>query len=169
MSTVPAENVVGEVDNGWKALTHALNPDRIVYAAVGVGSAHYAIKSAAAYASSRRVFGNPIGAYQGIQLPLAANYTEAEAARLLCLEAARAFDRGEKADVLACMAKYLAAEVAFKSVSHAMQVLGGYGYLKDHHLERVLRDILLLKLGPVTQELALAYVAERELKLPRSY
>jgi acyl-CoA dehydrogenase len=67
------------------------------------------------------------------------------------------------------MAKYLAAEVAFKSVSHAMQVLGGYGYLKDHHLERVLRDILLLKLGPVTQELALAYVAERELKLPRSY
>jgi acyl-CoA dehydrogenase len=166
---VPTENVVGEVDNGWKALTHALNPDRIVYAAVGVGSAHYAIKSAAAYASSRRVFGNPIGAYQGIQLPLAANYTEAEAARLLCIEAARAFDRGEKADVLACMAKYLAAEVAFKSVSHAMQVLGGYGYLKDHHLERVLRDILLLKLGPVTQELALAYVAERELKLPRSY
>jgi len=166
---ISAENLVGEVDKGWKALTYALNPDRVVYAAVGVGSALYAIKSAAAYALSRKVFGKPIGAYQGIQLPLAANYAEAESARLLCLEAAKAFDRGERADVLACMAKYLAAEVAFKSVSHAMQVLGGYGYLKDNHLERVLRDILLLKSGPITQELALAYVAEKALSLPRSY
>ncbi|MEM4381384.1 MAG: acyl-CoA dehydrogenase family protein, partial [Candidatus Caldarchaeum sp.] len=72
-------------------------------------------------------------------------------------------------DVLACMAKYMASEVAVKSLTHAMQVLGGYGYLKERHLERVLRDMLLLKSGPITQELALAYVAERGLKLPRSY
>ncbi len=161
--------VVGEVGRGWKALTHALNADRIVYAALGVGSAFYGIKTAVSYAVERKVFGNPIGSYQGIQLPLAANYTEAEAARLLCLEAARAFDRGERSDILACMAKYLASEIAFKALAHAMQVLGGYGYLKEHHLERVFRDILLLKLGPITQELALSYIAEKGLSLPRSY
>jgi acyl-CoA dehydrogenase len=67
------------------------------------------------------------------------------------------------------MANYLAAEVAFKAVSHALQVLGGYGYLKVFHLERILHDILLLKSGPITQEPALAYIAEKGLKLPRSY
>ncbi|MEM2238039.1 MAG: acyl-CoA dehydrogenase family protein [Candidatus Caldarchaeum sp.] len=166
---IDEEMVVGEIDKGWRALTYALNPDRIVYAALGAGSALYAVKTAASYAAERKVFGKPIGGYQGIQLPLAANYAEAEAARLLCLEAARAFDRGERSDVLACMAKYLASETAFKALSHALQVLGGYGYLKEKHVERVFRDVLLLKSGPITQELALAYVAEKALSLPRSY
>ncbi|MEM4153950.1 MAG: acyl-CoA dehydrogenase family protein [Candidatus Caldarchaeum sp.] len=166
---ISGERVVGPVGRGWKTLTAALNPDRIVYAALGAGSALYAVKTASAHAVERVVFGKPVGSYQGIQLPLAENYTLAEAARLLCIEAARAYDRGERADVLACMAKYMASEVAVKSLTHAMQVLGGYGYLKERHLERVLRDMLLLKSGPITQELALAYVAERGLMLPRSY
>ncbi|MCS7133263.1 MAG: acyl-CoA/acyl-ACP dehydrogenase [Candidatus Caldarchaeum sp.] len=161
--------VVGEVDKGWKALTTALNPDRIVYAALAVGSAFFAIKTAAFHASNRKVFGKPVGAYQGIQLPLAAHYAEAEAAKLLTLEAAKKFDRGERCDVEACLAKYLSSEVAFKTISHALQVLGGYGYLRETGLERVLRDIYLLKSGPITQELALAYVAEKGLGLPRSY
>lgn len=166
---IDGDMVVGMVDKGWKALTFALNPDRIVYAAIGAGSALYAVKTAAAYATDRKVFGKPIGSYQGIQLPLAANYAEAEAARLLCVEAAQAFDRGERSDVLACAAKYFASETAFKALGHAMQVLGGYGYLKARHVERVFRDVMLLKSGPITQELALAYVAERGLSLPRSY
>lgn len=166
---ISSQMVVGEVDKGWRTLTSALNPDRIVYAALGVGSALYAVKTASSYAAVRQVFGKPVGSYQAIQLPLAENYTYAEAARLLCLEAAKAYDRGERADVLACMAKYMASEVAVKTLIHSMQVLGGYGYLKEKHLERVFRDMLLLKSGPITQELALAYVAERGLMLPRSY
>ncbi|MCS6784465.1 MAG: acyl-CoA/acyl-ACP dehydrogenase [Candidatus Caldarchaeum sp.] len=163
------EMVVGEVGRGWKALTYALNPDRIVYAALAVGSAFFAIRTAASYASQRTVFGKPIGMNQGIQLPLAAHYAEAEAAKLLTIEAARKFDRGERCDVEACLAKYFSSEVVFKAVSHAVQVLGGYGYLKETGLERVLRDVYLLKSGPITQELALAYVAEKGLGLPRSY
>ncbi|BAJ50107.1 acyl-CoA dehydrogenase [Candidatus Caldarchaeum subterraneum] len=166
---VDEENVVGEVDNGWKALAHALNPDRIVYAAVAVGSALFAIKTATSYASERKVFGKPIGAYQGIQFPLASLYTETEAARLLTLDAAAKFDRGEDASVAACLAKYFASEVVFKAVGQAVQVLGGYGYLKESGLERVLRDIYLLRSGPITQELALAFIAEKGLGLPRSY
>ncbi|MCS7137412.1 MAG: acyl-CoA/acyl-ACP dehydrogenase [Candidatus Caldarchaeum sp.] len=166
---VHAGMVVGEVDKGWQVLTHVLNPDRIVYAALAVGSAFYALKTASSYASDRKVFGKFIGSYQGIQLPLAAHYAETEAAKLLTLEAAKKIDRGEKTDVYACLAKYLASEVAFKTVSHAIQVLGGYGYLKETGLERVLRDIFLLKSGPITQELALAYVAEKGLGLPRSF
>lgn len=166
---VDEDFVVGELDKGWKALTYALNPDRIVYAALAVGSAFFAIKTASNYARSRLVFGKPIGSYQGIQLPLAAHYSEAEAAKLLTLEAARKFDRRERTDVDACLAKYLASEVAFKAVSVALQVLGGYGYLRESGLERVLRDVYLLKSGPITQELALAYIAEKGLGLPRSY
>lgn len=166
---VDEEDVVGELDNGWKALAHALNPDRIVYAAVAVGSALFAIKTATTYAQERKVFGKPIGAYQGIQFPLASLYTETEAARLLTLDAAAKFDRGEDASVAACLAKYFASEVVFKAVGQAVQVLGGYGYLRESGLERVLRDIYLLRSGPITQELALAFIAEKGLGLPRSY
>ncbi|MEM4494925.1 MAG: acyl-CoA dehydrogenase family protein [Candidatus Caldarchaeum sp.] len=166
---VDEESVVGEVDNGWKALAYALNPDRIVYAALAVGSSLFAIKTATSYARERKVFGKPIGTYQGIQFPLAALYAEAEAAKLLTLEAAGKFDRGEDASVAACIAKYFASEVVFKAVGQAIQVLGGYGYLKESGLERVLRDIYLLKSGPITQELALAFIAEKGLGLPRSY
>ncbi|MEM0349310.1 MAG: acyl-CoA dehydrogenase family protein [Candidatus Caldarchaeum sp.] len=166
---VDEASVVGEVDNGWKALTHALNPDRIVYAALAVGSALFAIKTATSYAKERKVFGKPIGTYQGIQFPLAVLYAEAEAAKLLTFDAAGKFDRGEDASVAACVAKYFASEVVFKAVGQAIQVLGGYGYLKESGLERVMRDIYLLKSGPITQELALAFIAEKGLGLPRSY
>jgi acyl-CoA dehydrogenase len=166
---VGEDDVVGAVDEGWKVLVKALNADRIVYAALAIGSAQFAIEKARRYAANRKVFGRPIGANQAIQFPLAEDYVMAEAGRLLCMDAARRFDSGERVDVLACMAKYHATIVALKALDHAMQVFGGYGYLRDWDVERIFRDMLMLKVGPITQELALAYIAEKGLGLPRSF
>ena len=166
---VSQEDVVGKVDEGWKALVRALNADRIVYAALAIGTAQFSIEQASKYASTRKVFGKLIGANQGIQFPLAESYAETSAGYLLCMDAARDFDSGGRADVKACMAKYFATKAALKAVDNALQVLGGYGYLRDWDVERVFRDIMMLKVGPITQELALAYIAEKGLSLPRSY
>ncbi len=166
---VDEDDVVGAVDDGWKVLVKALNADRIVYAALAVGSAQFAIEMARRYASSRKVFGRPIGANQGVQFPLAEDFVMAEASRLLCLDAAKRYDGGERVDVLACMAKYNATVVALRALMDAMQVFGGYGYLRDWDVERVFRDMLMLKVGPITQEMALAYIAEKGLGLPRSF
>lgn len=161
--------VVGGVDEGWRAIVNALNADRIAYAALAIGTSRLALGIAVEYAKRRRVFGREIGGYQAIQFPLAASYAELEAAWLLTLNSAVKFDRGESCDVDACLCKYLATEASFRAVEHAMQTLGGHGYLKEHHVERLFRDLLLLKSGPITQELALAYVAQKGLGLPRSF
>ena len=166
---VGREMVVGSVDEGWKAIVNALNADRIAYAALAVGAGRLALNIAVDYAKRRRVFGREIGGYQAIQFPLAASYAELEAAWLLTLNAAVKFDKGESSDVDACLCKYLATEAAFRAVERSMQTLGGHGYLRDYHVERLFRDVLLLKSGPITQELALAYVAQRGLGLPRSF
>ncbi|MEM4296972.1 MAG: acyl-CoA dehydrogenase [Nitrososphaerota archaeon] len=166
---VREEDVVGPVDGGWKVLVSALNADRIVYAALAIGSAQFALERGIKYACERKVFGRPIGANQGVQFPLAEDYVKVEAARLLCLDAARRFDSGERVDVIACMAKYYATEVVLKTLEHSLQVLGGYGYLREWDLERVFRDMLMLRVGPITQELALAYIGEKGLRLPKSF
>jgi len=166
---VEEEMVVGEVDGGWRALVNALNADRIVYAATAVGIGLLALNIATQYAKERYVFGRPIGMNQAIQFPLTASYAELEAARTHVYRSAWLFDSGKKCDVAACLSKYLATEAAFRAVENAMRTLGGHSYIKSRHVERLLRDVWLMKVGPLTQELALAYVAEKGLGLPRSF
>jgi acyl-CoA dehydrogenase len=160
---------VGPEGAGFRLLLDGLNPERLLVAAEAIGIGRAALDIAVRYASERRVFGRPIGMNQGVQFPLAKVFAELEAAWLVVLRGAARYDRGEPAGTDANIAKLLGAEHGFAAADQAMQTLGGFGYARDYHVERLWREVKLCRIAPVTPELILAYLAERELGLPRSY
>ncbi len=166
---VPVEDRIGEEGQGFRYLLHGLNPERILVAAEAIGIGQYALQRAARYAGERVVFGRPIGQNQAIQHPLAESWAELEAANLLMLKAAALYDTGEPCGAEANAAKYLAAEVAFRACERAILTHGGYGYAKEFVVERLLREVMICRLAPVSQQLILCYIAERVLGLPKSY
>jgi len=167
---VPPEDQIGDDDHGWKMLLDILIPERLGVAAQAVGTAELALRLAVEYARERHVFGRPIGSYQAVQLPLAELHSRLEAARWLSYRAAWLFDQGSpEAGAAANQAKFLACEVGYQAADRAMQTMGGYGYTSDYHVERLWREMRLLKIAPVTQDLSLLHIAVRELGLPKSY
>ena len=164
-----AGELVGEEGQGFQHLLSSLNPERILVAAEAVGIGQEALRRAADYAAERVVFDRPIGQNQGIQHPLAESWAELEAAWLLCLHAAELCDRGRPCGAQANAAKYLAAEVGYRACERAVLTHGGMGYAKAFHVERLLREIMIPRLAPVSQQMALNYIAERVLDLPKSY
>lgn len=166
---VPAEDLVGEEGQGFRYLLHSLNPERILIAAEAVGLGLDAVARATTYANERVVFERPIGMNQSIQHPLAAGWARLEAARLMVLKAATLYDAGEQCGVEANAAKYLAAETAQDMCRQAMATLGGMGYAREYHVERLFREVMIPYLAPVSQQLALCFIAERGLGLPKSY
>jgi len=166
---VPAADLIGEEGKGFQQLLHGLNPERILIAAEAAGLGFAALARAARYARERVVFGRPIGQNQAIQHPLAQNWVELKAAELLVREAAALYDRGASCGAEANAAKYFAAEAAFRACEQAVLTHGGYGYAQEYHVERYLREAQLARLAPVSPQLALCYIAERVLDLPKSY
>ncbi len=166
---VSDDDVVGEVGRGFYHLLDGLNPERIVIAAEAVGIGRRAIDCATRYARERVVFGRPIGRNQAIAHPLADSHSELEAADLLWKKAAWTCDRGENAGPLANMAKFRAAEASFRACDRALQTFGGFGYASEYNVERYWRESRLLRLAPISQEMALNYVSEHVLSLPKSY
>lgn len=166
---IDERDVVGQVGRGFYHLLDGLNPERIVIAAEAVGVGRRALDCAARYAAERQVFGRPIGQNQAIAHPLADSWSELEAADLLWRKAAWTYDRGENAGVLANAAKFRAAEASFRACDRALQTFGGFGYACEYHVERYWRESRLFRLAPVSQEMALNYLCEQVLKLPRSY
>jgi acyl-CoA dehydrogenase len=166
---VADEDVVGEVGRGFYQLLDGINPERIMVAAEAVGLGTRAVAKAVSYARERIVFDRPIGANQAIAHPLADSHGELEACELLWQKAAWTYDRGEPAGALANMAKQRCAEASFRACDRALQVFGGFGYAREFHVERYWRESRLLRLAPISQEMALNFVAERVLGLPRSY
>lgn len=166
---VSDEDVVGEVGRGFYHLLDGLNPERIVIAAEAVGIGRRAIDCATRYARERVVFGRPIGRNQAIAHPLADSCSELEAADLLWKKAAWTYDRGENAGPLANMAKFRAAEASFRACDRALQTFGGFGYASEYNVERYWRESRLMRLAPISQEMALNYVSEHVLSLPKSY
>ena len=147
-----------------------LNTERIVTTAGLVGTGELAIRLAVDYANERKVFGDrPISAYQGLQFPLAQCHVEVEAARLLNYKAASNFDMGLPYGSEANAAKLLAAQAVARATERAMQTMGGMGYAKEYHVERLWRDCRLFRFAPVSEEMILNYVANHDLKMPRSY
>jgi alkylation response protein AidB-like acyl-CoA dehydrogenase len=171
ISELPVEehDVVGEVGRGFHQLLDGINPERIMVAAEAVGIGLRALEKAAAYARERIVFDRPIGSNQAIAHPLADSRGELEACDLLWQKAAWTYDRGEPAGALANMAKQRSADASFRACDRALQVFGGFGYAREFHVERYWREARLLRLAPISQEMALNFVAERVLGLPRSY
>ena len=166
---VPAANRVGSDALGLKPLFDALNPERIVVAAMGVGLGRFALGKAVEYGKTRTVFDRPIGSHQGLSHPLAIAKTHLELAALMMHEAARVFDAGGDAGMYANMAKYAGAEAAIEAVDAAIQVHGGMGFTGDVDVITLWPLVRLLRTAPVSREMVLNYVAEHVLGLPRSY
>jgi acyl-CoA dehydrogenase len=166
---VPVEDRIGEEGKGFRYLLDGLNPERILIAAEAIGIGRNALDRAKRYAKERMVFGRPIGQNQAIQHPLARSWVELEAGWLLVLRAAWAYDQGLACGAEANAAKYFAAEAAFKACERALMTHGGMGYAREFQVERLLREVLIPRIAPVSQELVLCYLAERVLELPRSY
>jgi acyl-CoA dehydrogenase len=169
---VPEESVIGEVGNGFYQMLDGLNEERLVIAAECIGLGEAALERGVAYANEREVFDRPVGKNQSIQHPLARAYAELMAAKQVVYSAASEPDGGsDRTDVgaRANVAKYLAAEAAFDAADAAVQTHGGFGVAREYDVERYLREARLARLVPVTQELALNYVGENVLGLPRSY
>ena len=163
------EDVVGQVGRGFYHLLDSLNPERILVAGEAIGIGRVALERAAAYARERIVFGRPIGQNQAVAHPLALAWARLEGAWQLTLRAAWLFDRGEVCGAEANAAKVLAAEAGFEAADAALQTLGGFGYAKEFDVERLWREVRLYKIAPVSQQMALNYLAERVLGLPKSY
>ena len=163
------EDVVGEVGRGFYHLLDSLNPERILVAGEAVGIGRVALERAAAYARERVVFGRPIGQNQAVAHPLALAWARLEGAWQQTLRAAWLFDQGQPCGAEANAAKVLAADAGFEAADAALQTFGGFGYAKEFDVERLWREVRLYKIAPVSQQMALNYLAERVLGLPKSY
>src|SRR5581483_2217903 len=162
---VPVVDRIGEEGKGFEYILHGLNPERILIAAEAVGLGMAALPRAARYANERIVFDRPIGMNQAVQHPLAESWMELTAADLMVMRAAERYDRGEPCGAEANAAKYLAAEAGFNACTRAVMVHGGYGYAKEYHVERYLREVLITRIAPVSPELIKCYIAEKVLGL----
>ncbi|HEY5292255.1 MAG TPA: acyl-CoA dehydrogenase family protein [Burkholderiales bacterium] len=166
---VPVEDRIGEEGRGFEYILHGLNPERILCAGEVIGVGRAALKRAVAYAKERVVFNRPIGMNQGIQHPLAINWAELQAAHLMTYRAASLYDAGKPCGSEANAAKYLGAEASVKACETAILTHGGFGYAKEYHVERYLREAMILRIAPVSPHLILCNIAEKVLGLPKSY
>ncbi len=166
---VPVADRIGEEGRGFEYILHGMNPERVLIAAEAVGLGRLALQRATDYAKERVVFNRPIGQNQSIQHPLAINWANLEASRLMVMAAAAQYDNDENCGATANAAKYLAGEAAFDACQQAIMTHGGYGYAKEYHVERYLREVMVPRIAPISPQLALSYIAERVLGLPKSY
>jgi acyl-CoA dehydrogenase len=166
---VPEADRIGEEGRGFEYILHGMNPERILIAAESVGLGRCALARASAYAKERVVFDRPIGQNQAIQHPLARNWMNLEAANLMVMKAAWLYDQGLPCGAEANAAKYLAGEASFDACQQAVMTHGGFGYAKEYHVERYLRESLIGRIAPVSPQLVLCFIAERVLGLPKSY
>jgi acyl-CoA dehydrogenase len=166
---IPEADLIGEEGRGFEYILHGMNPERILIAAEAVGLGLAAINRAARYAQERIVFNRPIGQNQGIQHPLAKCWAELEAAWMMVMSAAWQYDTGKPAGAAANAAKYLAGEAGFNACETAVMAHGGFGYAKEYHVERYLREVMIPRIAPISPQLCLSYIAERVLGLPKSY
>ncbi len=166
---IPVDDLIGEEGRGFEYILHGMNPERVLIAAEAVGLGRLALGRAVAYAKDRVVFNRPIGQNQGIQHPLAANWMELEAAHLMVMQAAWQYDNGLPCGAAANAAKYLAGEAGYNACQQAVMTHGGFGYAKEYHVERYLREVLIPRIAPISPQLVLCYIAEKVLGLPKSY
>jgi acyl-CoA dehydrogenase len=163
---VPAENMLGEENKGFKLAMMALDRTRPGVAAMAVGIARAAFEFAADYAKERIQFGAPIAMHQGIQFMLADMATDIEAARLLTWKSAVLLDQGMRNTLVSSHAKRFAADAAMKIATDAVQVYGGYGFMKDYPVEKLFRDAKIMQLYEGTSQIQRLVIA-RETLLPR--
>lgn len=166
---VRADAVVGEEGNGFRHILDGMNAERILIAAEALGDARWFTATASAYATEREVFGQPIGANQGIQFPIARAHAETEAASLMARKAAALFDAGKPCGAEANMAKMLASEAAWHAGESCFQTFGGFAFAREYDVERKWRETRLFQTAPISTNMILAYIGQHVLGMPRSY
>lgn len=166
---VPESDRIGEEGKGFSYLLDSLNPERVLIAVEAIGIGQDALGRAARYARERNVFGRPIGQNQGIQHPLAERWIALEAAWLMAMKAAALYDSGKPCGAEANGAKFLGARAGYDACLQAVMTHGGMGYAKEYQVERLLREVLVTRLAPISEQLILSYIAERVLDQPKSY
>jgi len=149
---VPAENLIGNEGEGYVQAMKILDGGRIAIASLSVGIAQAALEHSIKYAKQRKQFGKALAEFQAIQFKLADMATEVEAARLLTYRAARLKDDGKDFKFAASMAKYFSSEIATKATNEAVQIHGGYGFIKEFPVEKLYRDVKLMTIGEGTSE-----------------
>jgi len=166
---ISVDDRIGEEGDGFSYILHSLNPERILLSAEAIGIGRDALSRAANYARERKVFQRPIGQNQSIQHPLAINWAELDAAFLSTMKAAWLYDNNQPCGIAANAAKYLAAEASFSACKQAVITHGGMGYAREYHVERLMREVMIPYLAPVSQQMALNFIAEKALSLTKSY
>jgi alkylation response protein AidB-like acyl-CoA dehydrogenase len=168
---LPATALIGDEGAALLQLFAGLNPERIMAAAMAIGSSRYALDKAVGYAKERTVWSVPIGAHQGLAHPLAQVKIEVELARLMMQKAATVYDAGDDmgAGEAANMAKYAAAEASVRTVDQAIQSLGGSSMTAEFGLASMLANVRTTRIAPVSREMILNFVAQYSLGLPKSY
>jgi acyl-CoA dehydrogenase len=167
---VREDEVVGTLHGGWYELLDVLNTERIVTTSGLVGTSWLAERLAVDYANNRKVFGGkPISSYQGLQFPLAEGHAVAQCAKLMNLKAAWLCDNGKPYGTESNLAKVVAAQAAIGACDRAMQTMGGMGYSKEYHVERLWRDARLFKIAPVSEEMVFNFIATQCLGMPKGY
>ncbi|MCB1524581.1 MAG: acyl-CoA/acyl-ACP dehydrogenase [Rhodoblastus sp.] len=166
---IPEEDRIGEEGKGFGYILHSLNPERVLLGAEAIGIGQDALRRATKYAQERVVFDRAIGMNQGIQHPLAEKWMYLESAWLMAMKAAELYDTGQPCGAEANSAKFLGARAGHDAAWQAIMTHGGMGYAKEFHVERLFREVSLVRLAPVTEQLILSFIAEKVLDLPKSY
>lgn len=166
---VPEQDRIGEEGQGFKYLLHSLNPERVLVAIEAIAIGQDALRRASAYARERVVFDRPIGMNQGIQHPLAERWMQLEAAQLMVSKAAWLYDQKQPCGAEANAGKFLGARAGYEACLQAVLTFGGFGYAKEYHVERLLREVTVTRIAPITEQLILCFIAEKVLDQPKSY
>jgi acyl-CoA dehydrogenase len=166
---VPDSDRIGEEGKGFPYILHSLNPERLLVAAEAIAIGQDALRRATSYARERVVFDRPIGQNQGIQHPLAECWMALEAAWQMTLKGAWLYDQHLPCGAEANTAKFLGGRAGYDACLQAVLTHGGMGYAREYHVERLLREVTITRIAPVTEQLILSFIAEKVLELPKSY
>jgi acyl-CoA dehydrogenase len=166
---IPDADRVGEEGKGFSYILHSLNPERLLVAAEAIAIGQDALRRGTQYAKDRVVFDRPIGQNQGIQHPLAERWMNLEAAWAMVMKGAWLYDTHQPCGAEANTSKFLGARAGYEACLQSVLTHGGFGYAKEYHVERLLREVTVTRIAPITEQLILSFIAEKVLDLPKSY
>jgi acyl-CoA dehydrogenase len=166
---LPHDALVGTEGLGFRHILDGMNAERILIASECIGDGRFFLERASDYASSRQVFGRPIGANQGVQFPLARAYAQLAGADLMRKQAASLFDSGAPCGTEANLSKFMASEASWAAANACMDAHGGFGFAVEYDIERKFRETRLYQTAPINNNLVLAYLGQHVLGLPKSY
>jgi acyl-CoA dehydrogenase len=166
---IPDEDRIGEEGKGFSYILHSLNPERLLVAAEAIAIGQDALRRGTQYARDRVVFDRPIGQNQGIQHPLAERWMNLEASWAMVMKGAWLYDNHQPCGAEANTAKFLGARAGYEACLQSVLTHGGFGYAKEYHVERLLREVTVTRIAPITEQLILSFIAEKVLDLPKSY